>query len=145
MSPFAMRRTAKRRTRSAFAPVMPPMMMWRSAVIVDDGIAVVLRTDDDVLALLRVDVKGGIVQCPMCDRRLCALRRPRIDMELHLVLLAARSKGGDLVLGLRDAAHLCFVRRWISAARQMGECIEEQGECDADGEEARKALRVNFH
>jgi hypothetical protein len=31
MSPFAMSRTAKRRTRSAFAPVTPPKQMRRAA------------------------------------------------------------------------------------------------------------------
>ena len=75
----------------------------RQTVIVNDGVAAVFIAHDEVVTFLRVDVKGGIVQRPMCDRRLCALRRSRIDMELYHVLFAARCKCRDLVLRFGDA------------------------------------------
>ena len=83
----------------------------------------------------------------MRDRCLCPLGRAGVDAELYLVLQAAGGKLLDLVLRLCDAEYLCLVCRRVTvlAARQMEERIEEQGETDADGKEARKALRVDFH
>ena len=116
-------------------------------VVVDDGVAFVLRTDDDVLTLCRVDVEGGVVQCTMCDCVLAALCGAGINADLYLVLRTAGRKILDLVLDLRDVKNLRLVRRRIAvlSARQMGECIEEDCKGETYGKEARKALWMDFH
>ena len=116
-------------------------------VVVHDGIALVFIAHDEIIALLRVDVERGVVQRPMCDRRLCARRRAGVDADLHLVLLAAGGECLDLVLRFGDTQHLCLVGRRIAVlpARQVKEGIEQSGKGEADGEKANEALRMDFH
>jgi len=117
------------------------------AVVVDDGVAAAFAAYDDVLALARVDVKGGIVHRLMREGCLCSLIWTGVNSDLHLVLRAARRKGGDAALNLLHTENLCLVgwRIAVLTGRQVKEEIEKRGDGEADGEESCKTLRMYLH
>ena len=117
------------------------------SIIVDDGVAAVLCTHNDVFPLCGMNVKGGVVQRAMCDRCFRACRLARVDADAYVVLHRAWGKRCDLVWHLRSTQNLRLVCRRI-AVLTGGKVKEEEEQgrnAQADSEKTREALRMNLH
>ena len=118
-------------------------------VVVDDGIGAVLLAHEDVLALLRMDVKGRIVERAVDDARLLALVGSGFEADRHIIFLAARRELLHIVRALLDGENLCLARRRIVplAARQVEKPVEGEGNEKAKGKECAQTARLwlDFH
>ena len=116
-------------------------------VVVDDGVARTLGADDDILACLRVDVECGIVHRHVDERCFAALIWPGVQADADIILRAAGGKCGCAARDLLHSEDLCLVGRRVAvlAGRQIEEKPAEGAKGETDGEEAREALRMDFH